>query len=94
MNDHAVGAACVGGGNYAGARPDALLTIYGAGGDIVGTAHLTKGRMVTQGGAEFCVMPFEANLDKDSDAYQAEFGNSGRVTVDRAGLENIILNMG
>jgi hypothetical protein len=95
MLNHAPGAACVGAGAYADARPGGgVVTIYGANGDIVGTGHLVIGKMVTQGSAEYCVMPFQAALNSESDAYQAEYGDSGRITVEPSGLGEIVLNVG
>lgn len=44
------------------------------------------------GGAEFCVMPFKGKLNKESDAYQAQFGNGPKATVDSAALQEVVLD--
>lgn len=93
MSGHAKAAECVGAGQAGDAQPGALVTIYGASNDIVGTAKLAVGHMVTQGASEFCVMPFSSTLNKSSDAYQVEFGNYGKKTVDSTGLGDVSITI-
>ena len=89
---HDPGEDCIGRGQYGDVRPGALVTFFGADNAIVGTAELNVGQMQTAGGTEFCVMPFEGKLNKGSDAYQAQFGNGPKVTVDPAALQDVVLD--
>ncbi len=92
LGDHAPSAACIGAGQNGDAQPGALVTFFGADNNIVGTAKLEVGHMQTVGNAEFCVMPFESKLNKKSDAYQAQFGQAAKATVDPGNLKNLVLN--
>lgn len=89
---HDSAAECIGRRQGGDAQPGALVTFFGADNSIVGTAKLAIGHMQTVGSGEFCVMPFQGKLNKKSDAYQAQFANGPRVTVNPADLGNVVLD--
>lgn len=90
---------CVGVGGYSDLTEGATVTVYDAGGEIVGTGSLGAGEYVSmrneediQAGAGRCAFAFSLAVP-DSDFYQVEVTHRGRVTVQRAEVGQIRLEL-